>query len=89
MNQELQKYFFDVVKKRLNPNSIKVLKVLKRNMYLNKEELSLEAGVKRSYLEDVLIELNVLGLTYSDKKNRSIICNLTDFGKEFVGLLIN
>ena len=73
--------------KRLPDEARKVLHSLHEEK-MNKEDLSLSAGVKRAVLDHIIMQLYALGLVDITNEGKSKICQLTKLGNEFL-MMIN
>ncbi|MFZ5898080.1 MAG: transcriptional regulator [Bacillota bacterium] len=81
----LTEYFLQV-DNRLPKEATRVLKALREQGRMNKEELSLTSRVKRAVLDHIVMQLYALGLVDVTAEGKSKICSLTKLGEEFIEL---
>lgn len=72
---------------RLPEEARRILLALAEGPHSNKEELSLASKVKRSPLDKALLQLHTLGLVATKVEGKSVICQITDLGHHFIGLV--
>lgn len=61
--------------------------VLQQEGEMNKETLSLSAGVKRAVLDHVAMQLYALGFIQIETEGKNRMCELTSLGSEFLDLV--
>ncbi len=86
MELTMTEYLHDVTN-RLPKEAENVLRALRDDGKMNKEELSLTAKVKRAVLDHIIMQLYALGMVEVTSEGKSKICSLTDLGKQYLHLI--
>ncbi|MTI83265.1 MAG: transcriptional regulator [Firmicutes bacterium] len=79
--------YFLKASSRLPEEVERVLKVLQQEGEMNKESLSLSAGVKRAVLDHLVMQLYALGFIQVKSEGKSRMCGLTPLGQDYLELI--